>query len=298
MKKISKEKIKTWFITGASSGIGYGLAKELLLQGYNVIAVARHIPDFNHENVLCLSCDVTKPKDVKSAIDEGINRFGRIDVVFNNAGITSKIFFEDTTLEHIKQVMEINFYGTFNVIHAILPHFRINKNGTIINNSSMHGIAPRLYGSSYAASKHAIEGLTGVLRLETVRFCRVASIELGYIPGTNIDKNVTPKEPQIKEYKNLPEYCKIWGNYINDLTRLVPYLIGEIEKEKLPRHLILGRDACKKVNVKIKELKNDYKFALKNANKYSKFDKNFPKRVINKVFKVLFKKQIYKTNIL
>lgn len=289
MKKISKEKIKTWFITGASSGFGYILAQELLLQGYNVIAVARHVPEFNHENVLCLSCDVTKPKDVKSAIDKGINRFGKIDVVFNNAGITSKIFFEETTLAHLNHVMETNFYGTFNVIQALLPHFRGNKNGTIINNSSMHGLAPRLYGASYAASKHAIEGITGVLRLETVRFCRVTSIELGYIPGTNIDKDVTLQEPQIEEYKNLPEYCKIWGNYKNDLTRLVPFLINEIEKEKLPRHFILGRDACKKVNVKIKELKKDYKYALKNVNKYSNFDKNFLKRVLNKIFKILLK---------
>ena len=72
MGKISKDKIKTWFITGASSGVGKKLAHELLNRGYNVIAVSRRIPDISHENVLCLSVDVTKPETIKKAIQKGI----------------------------------------------------------------------------------------------------------------------------------------------------------------------------------------------------------------------------------
>lgn len=146
MKKIDKEKIKTWFVTGASSGVGHELCKQLLERDYNVIAVARRVPDFVHKNALCLSVDVTKPETIIDAIQKGIECFGKIDVLSNNAGISANITCEEETLEHMKQVMEVNFFGTFNTINALLPHFRQNKNGTIINNTSQSGLTPRLWG--------------------------------------------------------------------------------------------------------------------------------------------------------
>lgn len=109
MKKIDKEKIKTWFITGASSGVGYHLTLELLKRGYNVIAVSRNIPNIKHDNVLCLSVDVTKPETIKEAIKKGIDQFGKIDVLSNNAGISANITTEEENLEHMKKLWKLIF---------------------------------------------------------------------------------------------------------------------------------------------------------------------------------------------
>ena len=283
MKKIDKEKIKTWFVTGASSGVGYEMCKQLLERGYNVIAVSRRIPNFEHENVLCLSVDVTKPETIQDAIQKGIDRFGKIDVLSNNAGISANITCEEETLEHMKEVMEVNFFGTFNMINALLPHFRLNKNGTIINNSSQSGLTPRLRGSAYVSSKHSIEGLTGVLRLETVNFCRVMGFELGYFKGTDVIKNMKEKESEYDIYRNSKDFCKIYNYFINDLKSAINIIINNVEQEKLPRHLILGKDACIKVKHKICELQSCFNIAKKNTRKCTKFDKEFPKKVIKKI---------------
>ena len=83
-KKIDKEKIKTWFITGASSGLGHELCRQLSERGYNVIAAARRKPDFEQGNILSLSMNVTKKEEIKNAINEGIKKFGEINVIVNN----------------------------------------------------------------------------------------------------------------------------------------------------------------------------------------------------------------------
>ena len=260
MKKINKDKIKTWLVTGASSGIGKQISQELLNRGYNVIAVARNTPDIIHQNALCLSVDVTKPDTINDAIKKGIEKFGKINVLLNNAGITASITIEEETIEHMKSVMETNFFGYFNTIHAILPHFRQNKNGTIINNISESGLTPSAYSSAYCSSKHALEGLTGVCLIETQKFCRVMSIEPGWFEGTNIIKNQIRTNSAYDEYKNLtPLHKPVNSSFKNDLTIAVNCIIDTAEREKLPRRLILGKDAFQKINSEINSLKKDLK---------------------------------------
>lgn len=286
MQKIDKEKIKTWFVTGASSGVGYELCKQLLDRGYNVIAVSRRVPDFESSNALCLSVDVTKPETIQAAIDKGIEKFGRIDVLSNNAGISANITVEEEHLEHLKQVFETNYFGTFNVINAILPHFRANKNGTIINNTSQSGISCRAYGCAYVSSKHAIEGLTSVLWHETKSFCRVMALELGYFKGTEIYKNSLSKKSNISDYKTLNSfYIKFKRNFENNLSIAIDCLINQIEENRIPRRLMLGKDAMIQIGAEIKELKKDYNAsywrAIKCAEKIKKSKSNF----INKIFR-------------
>ena len=267
MKKINKEKIKTWFVTGASSGVGHELCKQLLDRDYNVVAVSRRIPDFKHKNAFCLSCDVTDPESVKEAINKGIEHFKKIDVVSNNAGISTSVIFEEETLEHMKKVMDVNFFGIYNVMHAIIPHFRKNHNGTIINNTSMHGLSPRKYGSAYCSSKHAIEGLTSVVHLETKNFCRVITFELGWFRNTNIGKGgVTgSKRTYIKEYENVTSYyVPIKYDFDNILPEAINSIINEAEKETPRRRLILGRDALTKVDYEIKSMQENLKYSKEN----------------------------------
>ena len=165
--KIKREKIQTWFVTGASSGVGHEICKQALEKGYNVIAVSRRLADFNHHNVLCLSCDVRDINSIKNAFDKGIERFGKIDVLINNAGFSATILFEDETINHVRDMFETNYFGTYNTMSIFVPYFRKNKNGTIINNTSMHGLRPRPYGAAYCSTKYALEGLTGVVASET-----------------------------------------------------------------------------------------------------------------------------------
>lgn len=272
MKKLDKEKIKTWFVTGASSGIGHELCKQLLDKGYNVIAVARRIPDFEHENCLCLSVDVTKPDTIQNAIEEGIKRFGKIDVLSNNAGISVSVTCEEETLEHMKHVLDVNFLGTFNTVNALIPHFRKNKNGTIINNSSMHGYSIRANGTAYCASKHAIEGLTGVCWHETKDFCRNMLVEFGWFKQTSLSSAVETKETQIEEYKNLKSFYKnYYYIFENDLQKAIQLIISQVEMERLPRRLMLGKDACLKADAEINWLKKDLKKSKKLTSKCSKY---------------------------
>lgn len=283
MKKIDKNKIKTWFVTGASSGVGHKLCEELLNRGYNVIAVARRIPDFKSENALCLSVDVTNPETIQNAIKLGIERFGKIDVLSNNAGISASVTCEEETLEHMKEVMEVNFFGTFNTVNALLPHFRKNKNGTIINNSSMHGLSLRANGGAYCSSKHAIEGFTKVCWHETKNFCRVMTLELGFFPGTDIGTGKVVKT-HIEEYSNIKDFYKhFYYTFNNDLDTAIPLLINQVEQEKLPRRLILGKDAYIKVKAEHNWLKKDLRNSKKRALKCAKFNKEFPKRVLRKI---------------
>ena len=292
MKKIDKNKIKTWFVTGASSGVGHELCKQLLERGYNVIAVARRVPDFEHENALCLSVDVTAPQTIQEAILKGIDKFGKIDVLSNNAGISANITCEEENLEHMKEVMEVNFFGTFNTINALLPHFRANKNGTIVCNTSQSGLTPRLYGSAYCSSKYAIEALTSVVWIEAQYFCRVMTVELGWFSGTGISKFYTPCQTQYDEYKKAKSPVYYYSDFKNDLNLAIKYIIDEIEKEKIQRRLILGKDAIIKVDSEIKYLRKNWRESKRRALKCAKFNKEFPKKVLKKVMKVVFNKEI------
>lgn len=282
MARIEKNKIKTWFVTGASSGIGYRMCEELLNKGYNIIAVARKTPDFQHKNALCLSVDVTKPEQIKVALKSSIEKFGKVDVLVNNAGVSANATCEEETLEHLKEVMEVNFFGSFNTINAFLPHFRENKNGTIINNTSMHGLSYRPYGTAYCSSKHALEGLTSVCKLETKSFCRVMAFECGWFNGTDIVKNVKNIDIKIDGYKNVIYDKKIPDNYENKLKEAVCCLISQIEEELLPRHFLLGKDCISKIENERHILKSSIKNSKRYLNRYCKKNNLF----IQKIFSI------------
>lgn len=263
MKKIDKEKIKTWFVTGASSGVGHEICRQLLEQGYNVIAVARRVPDFMHyPNALCLSVDVTKPEEISRAIQLGIEQFGKIDVLSNNAGITAGIVFEDETSEHMREVMEVNYWGTFNTIKELLPHFRKNKNGTIINNSSMSGLVSRYGGSAYNSSKYAVEGLTGSIRIETQKFCRVMCFELGWFAGTGIRQASKGIRTSINEYKGVKDFYSFPKYRLkNNLKIAIKNIIDEAENEKMHHRLMLGADCLHRVKAEMKIRLDDWNYS-------------------------------------
>ncbi len=146
-------------VTGASSGIGRAAALALAAAGFQVVGTSRDTARVTpHHGVTFLDLDVTSDASVAAVIRRVIERFGRIDVLVNNAGIGAAGAVEESSVPQAQRVFDINVFGVIRMTKAILPHMRAQGCGRIINLSSVLGFAPQPYMASYAASKHAIEG--------------------------------------------------------------------------------------------------------------------------------------------
>lgn len=178
--------MKTILITGSSSGIGRAAAKYFAQKGWNVVATMRS-PEREAEltmleNVLVTKLDVEQQETIEQAIQIGIERFGQIDMLLNNAGYSVMGIFEAASEEQIQKQFGVNVFGVMRVIKTILPHFRANKNGLIINLSSMCGKVTFPTFSLYNATKFAIEGFTECLSYELAPLnIRLKLIEPGVV---------------------------------------------------------------------------------------------------------------------
>ena len=200
---------KTILITGCSSGIGRMTAKYFCEKSWNVIATVRKNPATDTElnsldNVLVVAMDVTKEDTIKMAIAEGIEKFGKIDVLLNNAGYGSYGILEATPEDKIRMQYEVNVIGTLIVTKNVLSHFRANGEGIVINISSMGGKITFPMGTLYHGSKFAVEGMTEALSYELGSIgVKVKLIEPGVINTNfsttsldiNIDQNMTEYKP-------------------------------------------------------------------------------------------------------
>jgi NAD(P)-dependent dehydrogenase (short-subunit alcohol dehydrogenase family) len=179
----------TVLITGCSSGYGEAAAKLFASRGWNVIATMRNPGDGRRltdlKNILVLRLDVQDRDSIDRAITEAISHFGRIDAVVNNAGYGLFSPFEPASREAIQKQFDVNLFGAMDVIRAILPHFRANRSGTIINISSGAGAFGAAMASIYCASKFALEGFSESLSYELAGLgIKVKIIEPGGAPGT------------------------------------------------------------------------------------------------------------------
>ena len=175
---------RVWMITGAGRGLGHAFAEEAVKNGEKVIATVRKINDadplMKNENVLPVIMDVTKKEEVAAAVDAGIRKFGRIDVLINNAGFGMSGAFEEVSDEELRTLMETNFFGVTNVTRAVLPTMRKQGGGMILTVSSQAGAMGFLGSSAYCSSKYAVVGLSEALSMELAPFgIQVASI----LPG-------------------------------------------------------------------------------------------------------------------
>lgn len=177
---------KVIFITGASSGLGKATSLFFAEQGWNVIATMRNPSEeqelSNHPNIFLTRLDVIDNETIKTAIQEGIEKFGQIDALVNNAGYGQQGIFEAVSPEKIKEQFDVNVFGLMNVTRAILPHFRSRQQGTIVNVTSGAGRVTVPLIPIYAASKFAVEGFSESLSYELEsQNIKVKIIEPGYI---------------------------------------------------------------------------------------------------------------------
>jgi short-subunit dehydrogenase len=168
-----KEKV-VW-ITGASSGIGEALALQFAKEGANLVLSARRIAELERvkqatgladEKILLLPFDVQETEKAAEKAQMVIQYFGHIDVLVNNAGVTQRAYFKDMTMETIRRMMEINFFGNIALTKAVLPYFLVQKSGSIVVISSVTGKFGTPLRTLYAASKHALHGFYDALRAE------------------------------------------------------------------------------------------------------------------------------------
>ncbi len=183
----------TVLITGCSSGFGRATANHFLARGWNVVATMRAPqPSLfaESERLLVTALDVTNPDSVATAIAAAIARFGRIDVLVNNAGVGMLSAVEATPDSVVRRVFETNTFGVIAMSRAIIPHMRERGSGTIVNVTSSVGIAPMPLVAVYTASKYAIEGFSESLayELESVGV-HVKVVEPGLAPTTNFSAN-------------------------------------------------------------------------------------------------------------
>ena len=179
---------KVWFITGAGSGIGAGTARAALKAGDRVVATGRNLDkvrdalrDVAGENLAFVRLDVSEEAQAKAAVEEAVERFGRIDMLVNNAGYSLLGNFEEMTTAEFESQVTTNFYGVVYVMRAALPVMRKQRSGHVINISSVAGVVGLKHCTAYGAAKFAVEGLSVSVATEVQQFgIKVTVVEPGF----------------------------------------------------------------------------------------------------------------------
>ncbi len=201
--------MKTVFITGASSGIGKETAIYFHNKGWNVVATMRKPEQENQlinlKNVTCLYLDVLDEQSIKEAVFVAINSFGKIDVLINNAGYSALGVFESASNDQIKRQFDTNVFGLMNVTREILPHFRENKSGTVVNIASVAGRMGFPLFSLYNGTKWAVEGFSEALYYELKKL----GIKVKIIEPGPIKTDFYGRSMDITKKDNLTDYNEI-----------------------------------------------------------------------------------------
>jgi NAD(P)-dependent dehydrogenase (short-subunit alcohol dehydrogenase family) len=259
---------KTWFITGASSGFGRAFAEHALAQGHNVVATARQIATLQDlaaaapDRVLALALDVTQAGDAQAAIDAAIDRFGRIDVLINNAGYGAVGAFEETPDNELRALMETNFFGAMNVTRAALPTLRRQRSGAIVNISSLGGQLSYAGFSAYSATKFAIEGISEALAQEMAPFgVKVMIVEPGQF-RTNLAGASMRHMPVMEAYHDVVSGTRefahdMHGTQQGDPRKAAAVIETALEAPNTPLRLQLGGDAVDAVRAHSEALLKD-----------------------------------------
>lgn len=249
---------KVWFITGASKGFGLTLAKFLLAKGDKVAATSRtlialeKLIGHDKESFLPLEVDITNEESVENAIKQTVDKFGRLDVIVNNAGYFILGSLEEVTAEEFHQSMDVNVFGTVNVIRAAMPYLREQRSGHIINFSSSAGYIGHGNAGSYNAAKFAVVGLSHALSQEVKPFgINVTIVAPGLFRTSFLDKGtLIVAQNRIEEYHSdqLEEAMKqLNGKQPGDPEKLVDALVKITDEPNPPLNLLMGPDSYESI---------------------------------------------------
>jgi len=241
-----------WFITGCSTGLGRALAELIVQRGWRVVVTARDksaIADIERsapERVLALSLDVTRPADIDAAVAAMRERFGRIDVLVNNAGYGYQSTVEEGEEAEIRAQFDTNVFGLFAMTRAVLPLMREQRKGNIINITSVAGLIGYPGSGYYAASKHAVEGWSDALRAEVLPLgIGVTCVEPGPFRTDWAGRSLRQTTSGIADYadtaaKRLAGTKETSGAQAGDPVKAAQAMVTIAHGADAPRHLVLG----------------------------------------------------------
>lgn len=258
---------KTWFVTGASQGIGLILVKQLLAAGYNVAATARNLDTLREavgnetSRFLPLQVDLVTEASVGEAVSKAIGQFDAIDYLVNNAGFGLIGGIEETADAEVRTIFDVNVFGLLNVTRAVLPHMRAAGSGHILNMSSVFGLISGGGWGLYCGTKFAVEGISEALAQEVKPFgIHVTIAEPGYV-RTNFLNNGSiayPAHP-IAAYEILEEERRkhredVPGTQVGDPEKVAAAIIQLGTMSEPPLRVLMGSDALQYANYKIQLL--------------------------------------------
>lgn len=250
---------KVWLITGAANGIGRSTAELVLEKGDRLVATARLVDRLGDlierygPSVALAELDVTDSAAASGAVAKAVERFGRLDVLLNNAGYAHLAPFEQTSERDFRKEVETNFFGVVNLTRAALPVMRKQRAGHILNISSSSGRFGGAGSTAYGAAKWAVSGFTESLAKEVAPFgVKAVSIEPGSVRTnwTRVARGHVPAllqeyEPTIGMIMKLTEH--VAGNEPGDPMKVAQVVFDLSRRDDVPEHLILGSDAVARV---------------------------------------------------
>ena len=258
---------RVWLITGAGRGMGADFAKAALAAGHAVVATGRNSDAVSRalgksNDLLSVTLDVTNLADAEAAARAAVDRFGRIDVLVNNAASFYAGYFEELTPEQFERQLSVSLIGPMNVTRAVLPVMRNQRSGHVISISSSAGLAAGYdFASAYAASKFGLEGWMESLQAEVAPFGITTTIVNPGFFRTELltDQSTTYARPSIADYderrRPLVEYWKAQnGRQSGDPAKLARALVAIADQNPPPRRFIAGVDAIATAEQKVADL--------------------------------------------
>jgi len=259
-----------WFITGCSTGFGRELAAYTLSLGYPTVVTARHpeqVRDLvvgHEDHALVLALDVTQQPQIDAAVGAAITRFGRIDVLVNNAGIGYFGSFEESDLTAVHRMFDINVWGLTAMTRATLPVMRQQRSGTVVNISSIGGITTFPSLSFYHATKFAVEALSESLSQEVEPLgIKVLIVEPGPFRTDWAGRSADEAPQTINDYAETAHVRARAsrdnsGKQAGDPVRAVKAIVKAVEAKQPPLRLLLGNPALENAHKKIALLQRDF----------------------------------------
>ena len=253
---------KVWFITGASRGFGALIAQQALARGDSVVATARDPQTViaalgQHPNLLALRLDVKLEAQAITVTRQALDRFGRIDVLVNNAGYGLLGAVEEANGEEIRELYETNVFGLLNVTRAVLPTMRRQRSGHVINLSSVGGYSAYAGWGVYGSTKFAVEGLSEALRMELAPLgVQVTVVEPGFFRTDFLDSSsLVSTRTRIEDYAATVGAMREFAAGANhgqpgDPAKLATALLHLADSGKPPVRLQLGSDTVQRVRTK------------------------------------------------
>ncbi|MGO4310846.1 SDR family oxidoreductase [Pseudomonas sp. KB_15] len=257
---------KVWFITGAGRGLGVDIARAALAAGHAVVATGRDAGKVlaaigEHEDLLAIKLDVTRPDDAQDAVEATIGKFGRIDVLVNNAGNFYAGFFEELSPEQVRSQIETLLFGPMNVARAALPAMRKQRSGLLLTISSTAGIAGGMFCTAYAAAKFGLEGWIESLTPEIESFgIRTMLVEPGFFRTELLTADSTTfAPPSIDDYaQRTRETVTAWsgmsGKQGGDPAKLADAIVQLAGLDEPPVRFAAGADAVQTFEAKANAL--------------------------------------------